>query len=503
MYTSKSFYLILFILVFWCVGAVAQPRVLLKGDYPDPTIMRDGKDFYMTHSSCDYAPGILIWHSEDLVNWQPVCRVLTKYFSRVWAPDLQKVDGKYYLYFPSRRRIYVCTAENIKGPWSDPILVTRKGRSIDPGLIVTPQGKKYLFVNDGKMAPLNDEGTELTDTLRIVHRGWPIPRHWNGYGYDPQNPDKEIDIVLESPKLIYKDGYYYLTSAEGGTAGAPTKHMAVSARAKSLEGPWEESPYNPIVRTYDASESWWSKGHGTLIDDAQGRWWIVYHAYPKNAHVLGRYTLIEPVEWTEDGWWKVSDKKNPLGVGAEVQADPDNELTWTYYKEYPSDAVSFSKRKIVLKGKGSTAKNGRVLLMTAGDLRYDIQAKISINDMKGGTQAGLVLFYNEKAFSGVLVDGRQAYVYDNGNQLETYDLQSKIGAKGIDLRLCNSGDSLDIQVRCDNSSWTTLVSGLDISGMHHNKLKGFLALRPGLMVVGDDSAEFRNFKYKPKKIKKP
>ena len=243
--------------------------------------------------------------------------------------------------------------------------MTREGRSIDPGLIVTPQGKKFLFVNDGKMAPLNDEGTKLTDTLRIVHRGWPIPRHWNVYGHDPLNPD--------------------------------------------------------------------------------------------------------------------------------------NELTWTYYKEYPSDAVSFSKRKIVMNGKGGMAENSRVLLMTAGDLRYDIQSKIILDYNKDGTRAGLVLFYNEKEFSGVLVDGRQAYVYDKGKLLETYDLQNKKRSNVIDVRLCNSGDSLDIQFRCDNRSWTTLVSGLDISGMHHNKLKGFLALRPGLMVSGDDSAEFRNFKYKPKK----
>lgn len=487
--------LMLSLFLLFCVDTMSQPRALLRGDYPDPSIMRDGKDFYMTHSSCDYSPGILIWHSRDLVNWRPICRVLTKDLRRVWAPELQKIDGKFYLYFPSRRRIYVCVSERIEGPWSEPIEIKGTGRSIDPGVIVTPEGKKYLFLNDGKMAPLNEEGTALTDTLRVVHHGWQFPKHWHSR-YDPEHPEKDLDITLESPKLIYKDGYYYLTSAEGGTAGPPTSHMAVSARAISLEGPWEESPYNPTVHTYSASEQWWSKGHGTLIDDAKGRWWIVYHAYAQDAHVLGRYTLIEPVEWTEDGWWRVSEDKNPLKPGPGIQADPDDRLTWTYYKECPSDALSFSKGKIVLKGKGNTAENGRVLLMTAGDKEYAIQTKVMLKNLKNGTMAGLVLFYNEKAFSGVLVDGNQALIYDNGLRRANLDLAC--GKGNISLKLVNSGDTLTIQARCGEKDWITLASDLDVSGMHHNNLKGFLALRPGLMVVGDGCAEFRNFEYEPK-----
>ena len=103
-------------------------------------------------------------------------------------------------------------------------------------------------------------------------------------------------MCLESPKLNEHNGYYYLTSAQGGTAGPATSHMVVSARSKSVTGPWENSPYNPIVHTYSVTDSWWSKGHGTLIDDVNGNWWIVYHAYANDYHTLGRSTLIEPVE---------------------------------------------------------------------------------------------------------------------------------------------------------------------------------------------------------------
>lgn len=245
-----------------CVKAESFPKCIMAGDYADPSIMRDGHDFYMTHSMFNYNPGFLIWHSQDLVNWEPVCRVATSHIADAWAPDLLKHNGKYYLYFPSEKKIYVCIADRIEGPWSDPIEV--KGTvGIDPGHAVDENGQRYLFVNFGRMALLNAEGTALTDTMRTVHKGWDIPKHWKTEGKWPQK-------YLESPKIIRHNGYYYLTSAEGGTAGPATSHMVVSARSKSLFGPWEESPYNPIVHTWSATDPWWSKGHGTLIDDADG-----------------------------------------------------------------------------------------------------------------------------------------------------------------------------------------------------------------------------------------
>ena len=52
------------------------PVAILAGDYPDPSIVRDGQDYYMTHSACYYQPGFLIWHSRDLFHWEPVCRAV-------------------------------------------------------------------------------------------------------------------------------------------------------------------------------------------------------------------------------------------------------------------------------------------------------------------------------------------------------------------------------------------------------------------------------------------
>lgn len=470
-------------------AAEVFPQCILSGDYADPSIMRDGRDFYMTHSMFNYNPGFLIWHSQDLKNWEPVCRVATKRISNAWAPDLLKYKDKFYLYFPSNKKIYVCIADNIKGPWSDPIEV-KGSEGIDPGHVVSVQGNRYLFVHKGRMAPLSDDGTSLTDTLKTVHKGWPIPQTWVTEGKWPEK-------YLESPKLIYHNGYYYLTSAEGGTAGPATSHMVVSARAKSLYGPWEESPYNPIIHTYSASDPWWSKGHGTLIDDADGHWWIVYHAYANGYHTLGRQTLIEPVEWTSDGWFHTvreaafprAQKKIKHGFDLNDDfVDDKLGLQWTYYKELPHDAVTVGNGRLLMKGKGNTPGSARQLLITAEDKGYDVQVKVKTD----GCMAGLLLFYNEKHYTGVLTDGRQFFWYHDGKELGK--CRNAYGRQCF-IRLRNLGNRVTVQVSVDGKSWKTLASQLDISSMNHNNLRGFLAVRPALVVMGKGKGEFRQFRY--------
>ena len=262
---------------------------IFPGDYPDPTIMRDGKDFYMTHSNFTYYPGLLIWHSTDLLHWEPIARAVQDQSYSIFAPDMCKVNGKFYIYYPtSSGENYVITADKPEGPWSEPVRLNVSG--IDPGHAMDSKGR-FLYTNDGHMAPLSADGLSVTGPNRKVYDPWQYPKEWETEG-----------MWLESPKILKRGGWYYLVSAEGGTAGPATSHMCVVARSKSVEGPWENSPHNPLVHTYSVDEEWWSKGHGTLIDDADGNWYIVYHAYRNGFHTLGRSTIIESVEWTKDGW---------------------------------------------------------------------------------------------------------------------------------------------------------------------------------------------------------
>ena len=74
---------------------------IISGDHPDPTILKDGKDYYLTYSSFYSYPGLVIWHSTDLVNWRPVGPSLSKPLGTIWAVDLCKHDGKYFIYIPA------------------------------------------------------------------------------------------------------------------------------------------------------------------------------------------------------------------------------------------------------------------------------------------------------------------------------------------------------------------------------------------------------------------
>lgn len=467
---------------------VAQkfPKVILSGDYPDPSIMRDGKDYYMTHSPFYYMPGFLIWHSQDLMNWEPVCRVMPEYDGSAMAPDLLKYGDTFYIYYPAAGTNWVIGAKDIKGPWSKPVDLKVSG--IDPGHIVDKQGNRYLYVDKGEVIRLTEDGLSTIGKKQKVYEGWLYPDKW----------DTEC-MCLESPKLNYHNGYYYLTSAQGGTAGPATSHMVVSARSKSIMGPWENSPYNPVVHTYSATDNWWSKGHGTLIDDVNGNWWIVYHAYAKGYHTLGRQTLIEPIEWTADGWYRTKSTATSIKPDKQIKhgielSDDFNEanlgLQWTFWKEYVPKALTFDNGTLWMKAKGRTPADGRLLLTTAEDKNYETQVEINIGN---GNTGGLVLFYNENAYAGVVSDGKKFIVYQNASkQLE---LPNELGKRFI-AKIHNQGNNLRIMVSKDSKEWITLAENVDVSQMHHNNYHGFYALRIGLLSAGKGRAGFKQFRYK-------
>lgn len=482
---------LIFPLFMW-MGLWAQtyPKAIFPGDYPDPTILRDGKDYYMTHSPFYYAPGVLIWHSQDLANWKPVCRAVPEYEGSAMAPDLVKCNGKYYIYYPSDGVNWVVWADDIRGPWSKPVRLDIKG--IDPGHVVGEDGHRYLFTNNGWVTPLTDDGLKVAGESRKVYDGWKYPKNWVTEGND---------MYLESPKLIKKDGYYYMVSAEGGTAGPATSHMCVAARSKSIFGPWENSPYNPIVHTYSSKERWWSKGHGTLVDDADGNWWIVYHAYANGYHTLGRSTLIEPVEWTSDGWFRTArTAPSDLPEGQAVMelsddfSTPQLGLQWTFWKEYAPNALSIKNNTLEVSGKGESPSDGRLLLATATDKCYETQVEITTGK---GNQGGLLLYYNEKAYAGIVSDGKTFTVYRGEKEPLT---KPSIFGKTFIAKILNQGNRLTISASKNGKGWTTiqtvLAENLDVSSLNHNVYKGFHALHPALYSGGKGKAFFRNFLYR-------
>lgn len=460
------------------------PKVIFPGDYPDPSILRDGDDFYMTHSSFSYSPGFLIWHSRDLVNWEPVCRAK----GSGMAPDLVKYGDTYYIYYPWGSTNYVIWAKDIRGPWSKPVNLHVGG--IDPGHVVDGDGNRYLHLSEGKAVRLAADGLSVVGKPVTVYEGWQYPADW----------DTEC-FCLESPKLAYHGGYYYLTSAEGGTAGPATSHMAVAARSKSVMGPWENSPYNPVVHTYGADEQWWSKGHATIFDDADGNWWIIYHAYKKGLHTLGRSTLLEPIEWTADGWYRTkatatlpggggTEAGNGVGDISDDFSAPRIGIRWTTLGGTPGRCTRLAGGSLYLSGKGDSPENGRVLMAIPTHGRYETQVETSLGESR---ESGLLLFYKPRVYAGITYDSTHIKVHRAHGDCLT--VANTLGTH-LHIKIVNDMNRCSFLVSGDGREWQCLADGIDVSGMNHNNHNGFRSLRIALYAAGNGAVRFSDFRYK-------
>ncbi|WP_421879075.1 family 43 glycosylhydrolase [Marinoscillum sp.] len=464
---------------------------IFSGDYPDPSILRDGEDFYMVHSSFEYYPGLLIWHSTDLINWSPVANSLHKYVGSVWAPELTKYEGKYYIYFPASNKNYVITADNISGPWTDPIEIDIS--MIDPGHAVDDDGNRFLFFSSGSYVPLTQDGLAVAGEVKHVYDGWEIPREWS------------IEcFCMEGPKLFKRGEYFYLTVAEGGTAGPATGHMVISARSKSLDGPWENSPHNPILRTSSPDEKWWSVGHGTVFDDVDGNWWMVFHGYEKDHYNMGRQTMLTPIEWTKDDWYQIPDfiditksislpsvtNQNTAKAFNDDFNDDRLNPQWKFFGGDDQDRFSL-KDGLVVTGKGTSLFDSPPLLYIPSDHSYSAQVEVEVS---GEAKAGLILFYNYRAFSGMLADKKDILTNLRGWQFPT---EKEVINGRVYLKLVNNRNTVNMYYSLDGRSWTKTENSFEASPYHHNILSGFMSLRIGLVSVGDGEVKFKNFSYQP------
>jgi xylan 1,4-beta-xylosidase len=476
-------------------GSYLNP--ILAGDHPDPSILKDGDDYYMTFSSFDAYPGLVLWHSRDLVNWEPVGPALFKNVGAVWAPDLVKHGGRYYIYFPgigSYRSNYVVWADDIRGPWSEPIDL-KIGR-IDPGHAVGPDGTRYLFLSAGHVVQLAPDGLSVVGKERKIYDGWKYPDDWVVEGF-----------AQEGPKILARGGYYYMVLAEGGTAGPPTGHMIVSARSRSIDGPWENSPYNPIVRTRSSSERWWSRGHGTLVEGPDRKWYMVYHAYEKDFYTLGRQALLEPIEWTADGWFRTAgtDPSRPIpkpsggravAHGFALSDDFGTSrmgIQWGFYKGSVSDRerYRYEKGALVLRAKGSSPTDCSPLSFVVGDHAYEVEVEI---DADPGTTAGLLLFYSSRLYAGLGFSSSNFIMHSYG--LDRPGAKPSHVGQALHIRLRNDRHILTMFYSVDGTRWERYDRGMELSGYHHNVAYEFLSLRPALYAAGSGEVRFRNFKYR-------
>jgi beta-xylosidase len=283
--------------------------------------------------------------------------------------------------------------------------------------------------------------------------------------------------------------------------------MVIAARARSIHGPWENCPANPLVRTASADEAWWSRGHATLVEGPAGDWWMVYHGYEKGFWTLGRQTLLDPVEWTDDGWFRAlgGDLSRPLPKprggsavvhGARLSDDFSSDRMGTQWGFYAPEAGELARARrqdgvLVLKARGRTPADSSPLTFLAGDKAYRVEVDLEIDE---GAQAGLLLFYSRRLYCGLALNA-------TGLVMHRYGLERSVRkpvemGRRVRLAVTNDRHVVTFHWNVDGKGWRKFDVQMEVSGYHHNVAGDFLSLRPAIYAAGTGEARFRELTYR-------
>lgn len=529
---AKASFLLLFVFRFViAIGQTGYVNPVIPGFYPDPSVCRAGDNYYLVNSSFEYFPGIPVWHSKDLVHWQQIGHVLDrptqlplfqcKPSNGIYAPTVRYHDGTFYVIVTNvtgnreYNNFYV-TAPRPEGPWSEPIRVAQNG--IDPSLFFDTDGRAYLQTNRAH-APTDPRAIYQSEIdIRTGALLSDIKEIWKGSG----------GSYVESPHVYKKDGYYYLMTAEGGTAYG---HTVAIGRSKNIWGPFESCPNNPILTNRMAYGNIQGTGHADLVQATDSSWWMVHLAFRPavdGIHFIGRETCLSPVVW-ETGKWPVVNgtgqafEKNahaPAGTPDVVSPfdlpkafdfeAPRLDPSFVYLRNPIESAYSLSERKGFLRLRG-TADNlnglGSPAFVARRQQHFDFSAETSLDfsPTAENEEAGVTLLMTNRFHYDFSVrkKGKDKvlcvrYVLDSLDQVlkETVIKDGPIkltvsGSKTLYRFAFSQG-----KTSVDLGSLNTRFLGTEVTGGYNGVLIGLFATGNGTDCKAN--AYFDHFNYSPR-----
>lgn len=386
-----------------------------RGFYADPSIVRVGSDYYMVNSSFVFFPCIPISHSTDLVHWETIGNAITnpewahleglEGGRGYWAPDISYYNGRFYITatlrnnddMPIKRRQIVVSSDKPEGPYSEPAFIDEDG--IDPSIFTDVDGRRYMLLNRGaRIFELNSDATQKISEPKLLF-----------YGDNKRAP--------EGPHLLYKDGYYYLFEAEGGTGSF---HQITVSRSKTLMGVYEPCPYNPIMTERDLTAPITCCGHGKPVQTQNGEWYIVYlcnRFIDGKYGMLGRETCLDPITWTADGWPIVNNLNGPSALQKRPDLPKFTPKAKAGLDEFEGEALKPHWVFVGTPEKGGvTVKDGRlhirgsklplsdknaknVVVQRQPDFNFEAVCKMELGvDLKGGQNYGMTGYYDFYTF---------------------------------------------------------------------------------------------------------
>lgn len=496
---------------------------ILAGFYPDPSVTRVGKTFYLVNSTFAFFPGIPVFASEDLVHWRLLGHAIDRpaqldfdglNISRgVFAPDISFHDGTFYVIntaVDSGGNFFV-TAKNPAGPWSDPVWL-KEIEGIDPSFFFDDNGKAYVVNNgmpeDGKERYSGHRAIWLQEFAVASHELIGPRKVLVDGGVDPsKNP-----VWIEGPHLYRRNGWYYLMCAEGGTG---PQHSEVIFRARSVWGPFVPYAGNPILtqRDLEADRPYpiENAGHADLVEAADGTWWAVFLAsrtYNRIHYNTGRETYLLPVTW-KDGWPIILAQgktipyvaPGPKGLSAATQAPLTGNFTWRddfdtptlspywIYARVPKEpwvdlrarpgTLTIHPRAEPL----ATLRNPSFLARRLQHLSFDASTSLQLPET-GRVAAGIAAFQNEHFwyFLGArrTATGVQIFLEKrNGTSTETRATAERSPNAPLSLRVRGNGAACSFEYQTPGHEWTVLRANEDGTLLSTDVAGGFVGAMVG------------------------
>jgi beta-xylosidase len=288
-------------------GTYSNP--IIHADYSDPDAIRVGEDYYLVASSFNCIPGLPILHSKDLVNWTLINHALkrqppfdfhdkSRHGGGVWAPAIRYYKGEFYIFYPDPDfGIYMVKSKDIKGNFSEPILVQSGKGLIDPCPLWDDNGKAYLaYAYAGSRAgiksilvvrEMNTEGSKLIGDAVLIFDG------------------HDGNSTVEGPKLYKKDGFYYVFAPAGGVATG----WQLVLKSKNIYGPYESKVVLEQGKTAINGPH-----QGAWVDTPSGEDWFI-HFQDKGAY--GRVVHLQPMVW-KNGFPVIGNDADGDGKGEPV-----------------------------------------------------------------------------------------------------------------------------------------------------------------------------------------
>ena len=374
----------------------------VPGFNPDPSVVRVDGTYYVVTSSFDYLPGLPVYRSDDLVDWEMIGHVATRpeqvqldgtiTNAGVYAPTIRHRDGVFYVIVSVVLSPVGCvlfTATDPAGPWSDGLTLDVNG--IDPDLAWDDDGSAYVtFSGHGELTnqhpPILQARVDLeTGALLEEPRSlWPE----SGRRFP------------EAPHVYRRGDFWYLVVAEGGTERG---HGVSVARSRDLTGPFVPHPDNPVLTAAGTARKVQNTGHGDLVEAPDGGTaLILLGVRPLGAMYgyspLGRETFVTRVDWVDD-WPIPAPVELTVREGVEtVQVDFADPAAlegpaWLAVGVLPTSLGALSDGRLVLDS-GDTTLASRRPAFLGQRVRHHRTVVSTLVDATAG-QGGLALRYDE------------------------------------------------------------------------------------------------------------